>query len=258
MKMTRDTRPLSALEQPAFTGDMWLGGLAVAVGAHIGIPLAVFAITTLLASTVAGKRPTTFVEEHVVEAHFVQKGVKKDPNKLPDRVVPRKSTAPDQSTVVSKNMNPTPPEKPKEKPPEKAQEDPLTRIGDRVQDFAEIQEQEREGDENGLEDGTETEAKAGDIYVGQLVAFIRRGWTIPTTIGDTSKLKVKAMFEITRDCKIGATKIVGSSGDPLFDQSIEDRFAELRSLGTTLPEPPPEIAAQYLGQTIGAVFRGDQ
>ena len=258
MKMTRDTRPPSMLEHPAFSREMMWGGVLVAIGAHIGLPLLVFAITTFLASTVAGKRPETFVEEHVVEAHFVQKGVKKDPNKLPDRIVPRKSTAPDQATVVSKNMNPTPPEKPKEKPPEKATEDLLTRFGDRVQDFAEISEKEKEGDENGLEDGTETEAKAGDIYVGQLVSFIRRGWTIPTTIGDTSKLKVKAMFEITRDCKIGATKVVGSSGDRMFDQSIEDRFQELRSLGTTLPEPPPEIADQYLGQTIGAVFRGDQ
>jgi hypothetical protein len=258
MKMTRDTRPPSMLEQPAFSREMMLGGVLVAIGAHIGLPLLVFAITTFLASTVAGKRPETFVEEHVVEAHFVRKGIKKDPNKLPDRIVPRKSTAPDQSTVVSKNMNPTPPEKPKEKPPENATEDLLQRLGDRSQDFAEIQEQEREGDPNGTDDGTETEAKAGDIYIGQLVSFIRRGWTIPSTIGDTSKLKVKATLEITRDCKVGATSVVGSSGEPLFDQSIEDRFQELRSLGTTLPEPPPEVAQQFLGQTIGVVFRGDQ
>jgi hypothetical protein len=50
---------------------------------------------------------------------------------------------------------------------------------------------------------------------------------------------------------------VSSSGEPLFDQSVEDRFQELRSLGTTLPEPPPEIADQYLGKTIGVRFKGE-
>lgn len=258
MKMSRDTRPISTLEQPAFTKDMFVGGALVVIGAHVGIPLVIMAVTTFLASTVAGNRPQTFVEEHVVEAHFVRKGIKKDPKKLPDRIVPRKSTAPDDAVVVSKNMNPTPPEKPKEKPPEKATEDLLTRIGDRVQDFAEIQERELEGDPNGIEDGTETEARAGDLYLGQLVAFFKRGWTIPTTIGDTSKLTVKATLEITPDCKVGRTEIVTSSGEPLFDQSVEDRFEELRSLGTTLPEPPPEIADQFLGKTIGMRFHGEK
>src|SRR5262245_31264137 len=107
MKMSRDTRPPSTLEQPAFSGDMLVGGVLVVLGAHIGIPLVIIAVTTFLASTVAGNRPQTFVEEHVVEAHFVRKGVKKDPKKLPDRIVPRKSTAPQDAVVVSKNMNPT-------------------------------------------------------------------------------------------------------------------------------------------------------
>src|SRR5689334_7848969 len=95
MKMSRDTRPPSTLERPAFSGDMWVGGVLAAIVAHLGLPLVIFAITSLLASTVAGRRPQTFVEEHVVIATFVRKGVKKDPKKLPDRVVPKKSTAPD-------------------------------------------------------------------------------------------------------------------------------------------------------------------
>jgi hypothetical protein len=257
MKMSRDTRPPSMLEQPAVSRDMLVGGLLVAVGAHIGLPLLIFAITTLLASTVAGRRPQTFTEEHVVEARFVRKGIKKDPKKLPDRIVPKKSTAPDDAIVVSKNPEP-PPDKPKdEKKPDNPTEDLVKRFGDPNQDFAEILERELEGDPNGIEDGTETEAKAGDIYLGQLVSFFKRGWTIPSTLGDTSKLTVRADLEITADCKVGETKIVTPSGEPLFDQSVEDRFQELRSLGTTLPEPPPEIADQFLGRTIGLRFKGE-
>jgi hypothetical protein len=256
MKMSRDTRPPSMLEQPAFSPDMLVGGALVVIAAHIGLPLIIFAITSLLASTVAGRRPQTFIEEHVVEARFVRKGVKKDPKKLPDRVVPKKSTTPDDSIVVSKNPDP-PPDKPKdEKKPENATEDLVKRFGDPNQDFAEILEREAEGDPNGVEDGTETEARAGDLYLGQLVSFFKRGWTIPSTLGDTSKLTVKATLEITTDCKVGVTEIIGTSGEPLFDNSVEERFQELRALGTTLPEPPPEVAEQFLGKTIGLRFRG--
>jgi outer membrane biosynthesis protein TonB len=258
MKMSRDTRPPSMLDQPAVSRDQLVGGVLVVLGAHIGLPLAIFAITSLLASTVAGRRPQSFVEEHVVEARFVRKGIKKDPKKLPDRIVPKKSTAPDDAIVVSKNPEP-PPDKPKdEKKPDNPSEDLVKRFGDPNQDFAEILERELEGDPNGIEEGTETEAKAGDIYLGQLVSFFKRGWTIPSTLGDTSKLTVRADVEITADCKVGETRIVTSSGEPLFDQSVEDRFQELRSLGTTLPEPPPEIADQFLGKTIGVRFKGQE
>jgi hypothetical protein len=189
----------------------------------------------------------------------VRKGVKKDPDKLPDRVVPRKSTAPDDSTVVSKNMNPEPPKKPDAGvKPEKAEEDLATRFGDRVQAFAEISDRELEGDPDGIEGGTETTAQAGDIYRGKLVEFFRRGWTIPTTLGDTSKLQVTATFLITNALKVGPSEVVKPSGEALFDQSVEDRFEQLRSLGTTLPEPPPEVAHQFVGQEITVRFRGNQ
>ena len=112
------------------------------------IPLLVLLVTTVLAATVAETEPQTYIEEHVVEARFVQKGIKRDPKKLPDRIVPRKSTAPDKSIVVSKDMNPEPPRQAQgEGPPENAAEDLLTRLGDRAQAFAEIaEEREKEGD----------------------------------------------------------------------------------------------------------------
>jgi len=256
----RDTLPISMLDAPVWNREMLLGGVAGILLAHVGLPLAFIAVTKLLAAGSENAPPRRYIdEEHVVEAHFVRKGVTKDPTKLPDRIVPRKSTAPDNSTVVSKNMNPEPPEKKKdEPPPPDAEEDILKRLGDRTQAFAEISDLEREGDPNGVEDGTETEARAGDLYRGQLVEFFKRGWTIPSTLGDTSKLTVTATFEITGALKVGPSQIVKQSGEALFDQSVEDRFAELRALGTTLPEPPPEVADQFVGKEITVRFHGER
>ena len=127
----------------------------------------------------------------------------------------------------------------------------MLRLGDRAQAVAEIaDEMEREGHPDGLVDGTETEAKLGDLYRGKLVSFFKRGWTVPTTMGDASQYKATSLVEITRDLHVGPFSITKSSGEPLFDQSIEDRLNQLRSQGTTLPEPPPEVAHEFLGQKI--------
>jgi hypothetical protein len=255
----RDIRPVSMLEQGPVSRSMVLGGVLGVALAHVGAPLAFFAIiSALAASGLASTEPETFVEEHIVEARFVRIGEKRDPDKLPDRKVPIKSTAPDDATVISKVNEPPPPQKPDAGVrPEKPEEDDLMRLGDRAQVFAEIAERrEAEGDPNGVEDGTETEAQAGDLYAGQLREFFKRGWTIPTTLGDTSKLVAVVSVEITVQLKVGPFEVTRGSGEPLFDQSIEDRINELRTLGTTLPEPPPEVAAKFIGRPITLNFRG--
>jgi outer membrane biosynthesis protein TonB len=260
MKMlghTRDSRPPSLLDPKEVSSEMLIGGVLFAIGAHLLLPLLVMLVTSVLAATVATTEPQTYVDEHIVEARFVQKGVKRDPKKLPDRIVPRKSTAPDRATVVSKDMNPEPPDKPKEKPPEDPVEDLLTRVGDRAQAFAEIaEEREKEGDPDGIEEGTETEAQAGDLYAGQLYAFFKRGWTIPNTIADPTKLVTVAEVTITSDLKLGDFAVVQSSGVPLFDQSVEDRLQQLQTEGQTVPEPPPEVAHRFIGRTIALHFKG--
>jgi outer membrane biosynthesis protein TonB len=254
---SHDIRPPSMLEAPAWSGEMLRGGLLAALVAHVGAPLLFVLVTTILAATLAKPGGPPVVEKHIVEARFVRLGKKPEPKKLPQRQVPKKSTAPDPATAVSKK----PVDKPKPDagpPPERSTQDLLTRIGDRAQALAEIvDEKEPEGDPEGSREGTDTEAQVGDIYLGKLVALFKRGWTIPSTIGDTSKLRVTAIFEITRDLKVGDFKVEQSSGAPLFDQSVEDRFQQLRSEGVTLPTPPPEVADQFLGKTIGVRFHGE-
>jgi hypothetical protein len=257
-----DVRPASMLDGAPVSSGMVLGGVVGILIAHIGLPLAFFAIISGLAvSGIADTEPDTFIEDRIVEARFVRLGEKRDPKKLPDRKVPIKSTAPDDSTVISKDNEPPPPQKPDAgvRPEKPEAEDPLIRLNNRAEAFSEIEKQrELEGDPEGVDFGTETEAQAGDIYQGQLVAFFKRGWTIPSTLGDTSKLSASATVEITADLKVGPSEITKGSGEPLFDQSIEDRFAELRSLGTTLPEPPPEVAKDYLGKAMTVRFHGQK
>ena len=244
-----DMRPPSLLGRRVLDGRMFVGGVLFAVAAHALVPGAIALALALIAATGIGKEPTRAIpDDHVVEARFVKLGKPFDPKKIPQRKVPIKTTAPQPGVAVSKDPDPPKVKKPDTPPPPKAEENKLTRLGDRAQQFAEIAEkQEQEGDPQGLEDGTETEAKAGDLYRGLLVNFFRRGWTIPTTLGDTSKLTTRARVEITSDLHVGEHQIVRSSGEPLFDQSVEDRFNELRSLGTTLPEPPPEVRSQFSG-----------
>lgn len=245
-----DMRPPSLLTRRVITGKMALGGVLFAIGAHLLVPGVIAGVVAILAASGVGKEPTRAIpEDHVVEARFVKLGKPFDPKKIPNRKVPVKTTAPQPGVAVSKNENPPKVKKPDAgTPPPKAEENLLRNLGDRAQAFAEIaKKSEEEGDTQGIEDGTETQARAGDLYRGQLVMFFKRGWSIPTTLGDTSKLTTRARVEITPDRHVGEHEIVKPSGEPLFDQSVVDRFNELRSLGTSLPEPPPEVRSQFQG-----------
>ncbi|HEY2733667.1 MAG TPA: TonB C-terminal domain-containing protein [Polyangiales bacterium] len=255
-----DLRPPSQLGRSVLDGKMALGGFLMALAAHLLVPGAIVGVIALLSALGIGASPTRAIpEDHIVEARFVKLGKPLDPHKIPNRKVPIKTTAPQPGVAVSKNEDPPKPKKPDAgPPPPHAEENPLKNLGDRAQAFAEIaKKQEQEGDPQGIEEGTETQAKAGDLYRGQLVNFFKRGWTIPDTLGDTSQLTVRASVDITPDRHVGDHTIVRGSGEPLFDQSVEDRFNELRSLGTTLPEPPPEVRSQFQGSwTLDINFNG--
>jgi hypothetical protein len=260
-----DMRPRSSLNPKGFDFSSIVGGTLVTTVAHLAVPaLANAVISMMVLANIGAEKNYPFIkEEHVIEARFVQLGEKRDPNKLPNRIVPLKSTAPDNKTVVSKNMNPDPP---KAKPdagarqPE-AEKDLITRLGDRAQAFAEIAEKrEKEGDPNGVEWGTETEGREGDIYLGKLVAFFKQDWSVPTTMSpdEVKKLVTKVTVQINKDQSIGSFQVVGSSGQPLFDQSVTDRLQQLRESHAVIPDPPEELAKQYLGQKISIRFKGSE
>lgn len=256
-----DFRPPTLLRKSGVSTRMLFGGALITVGAHLLVPAGIALVLAFLSVVgVGAEKVAPLVEErHVVAARFVRKGELPDPNKMPNRRVPRKSTAPDRSTAISKNDNPDKP-KPQDAgvPPPDPVEDLLTSLGDRAQAFAELApERPVEGDPNGIDEGTETEAQAGDIYAGQLTLFFRRGWMVPTTLtADDLRGKVVVTdIEITRDLHVGAFSITTGSGVPLLDQSVIDRLTQLRELGTTLPEPPLEVEQLYRGARVGIRFK---
>lgn len=257
-----DWRPPSLLKFGAFDSQAIMGGLG-AVLAFIGLACGAFAVSALLdrilpasASAIEAATPPA---RQIISARFVQRGRELPPNQLPNRQVPRLSTARPRGVAVSRT--PEHHEQPDAgPPPPNATEDLLRRLGDRAQVFAEIaEEREREGNPDGLEEGTERIAQAGDLYAGQLYMLFRRGWTVPETITDEQKqsLSTSVTIDISEDLRVTGFRVVaGGSGNALFDQSVLTRLGEVKDSNMTLPEPPPEVAAQYVGQTITLRFLG--
>ncbi len=201
------------------------------------------------------------VEDNVMAARFVQLGEILDPNKLPNRKVPRLTTAPPDQIAVS--QNPQDHEVPDAgPPPDNATEDLLQRLGDRAQMFAEIaEEQVREGSPDGIEDGTETEAQAGDLYRGQIYRIFKSGWTVPTTLSDDEKksLSVDVTVDVGDDLKVKSFRLRGTSGNSLFDQSVLNQVQSVQQAGTALPEPPTDaVRATFIDSPFSLRFRGSQ
>ena len=264
---TIDLKPPTTLGKSGLDGRALAVGALVAVLAHVGLPLAVIGgrmlyvllMMLLFHIRVGDETRPPLRDDHVVAAQFVRLGRPFDPRRLPNRRVPRLSTAPDHRVVVSKNLSPEHHEEPDmgARPPQ-AVLDKLARIGDRAQVFAELAEQrEQEGDPNGVEEGEAT-AREGDVYLGQFVHFFHQGWSTPTTISDDvlSSLNAVASVTLSADGHLVSFEIARSSGDPDFDQSVLAQLQQLRDAGAPVPTPPASVADQYYGQTRNLRYNG--
>ncbi|MCB9595622.1 MAG: TonB C-terminal domain-containing protein [Sandaracinaceae bacterium] len=248
-----------------------LGGVALTVAVPVVTTLIFLVVVvadvarTNLSDDPEEDEPTRLLEEEdVIEARFVQLG-RDFEHELPNRQVPLLSTAPPEPAAVPTEQTPTeraePRERPEQPPPPDAVEDVLARIGDRAQAFAEIAERrEREGDPDGIEEGTETVATEGDLYRGRLYAFFRRGWSIPTTLSrdEAAGLTATVNVEIGQNLEIVSFSVRGGSNNPVFDQSITEQLTRLQASDQHIPPPPEDVADQYIGQTIAVRFHGRQ
>ncbi len=259
--MTVVARPPSLLDPRRPRPEEWAGGVAgVLLVPLLGL-LAVGLAGAMLGRSEAAKvqpveRPP-LAEVQLVEARFVRKGRRADPDRLPSRRVPRKSTAPRDVIAARRNPRANASRRPPRNP--NAAEDLIRRLGDRAQAFAEIaEEQEQEGDPEGIEEGTEQEAREGDLYAGKLYVFFRRGWTVPTVIERTKlrSLVAEVDVQVAEDLRIVGVRLRRGSGEPLFDRSVLDQVERLRDQGARIPEPPASVEARYRGRWIGLRFRG--
>ncbi|MET0285090.1 MAG: TonB family protein [Polyangiales bacterium] len=254
-------RPESLLRgRPVPASVVSLGFLST-LGAHLLIPIAVLGsqwLLVLLGLAIPPEereRPKQLQE--VMAAEFVKLGKPFDPTKLPQRKVPPIAKRKPDGVVVSKDAKeqPEPKEEKKEKQKD-TQASLLDNLVDRTKDFAEDVKTEEQGDPDGIQGGTAETAKLGNIYLGKLSVFFRRGWSVPNVVQNREGMSAMAAVKVGEDGRVESVEIDKSSGDPLFDQSILDRITELINAGEHIPEPPPEIAGQYYGQTLTTRFRG--
>lgn len=256
-----EERPPSLLEKRRIEPSVIALGAFTAVGAHLLIPTLLLASQWLLVllglAIPVGERERPKPPQDVIAAEFVKLGKPFDPTKLPNRKVPPIAKRKPEGIAVSRDAK----EKPKEEEdkkerPKESQDSLLDNLVDRTKDFAEDVQTEEEGDPNGIAEGTATEAKLGDIYLGQLKVFFQRGWTVPNVVQNVDKLTAIAAVKIDSEGRVESVEVQNPSGDPLFDQSVIDAVTALIQAGATIPEPPAQIASTYYGQTLPVRFRG--
>jgi outer membrane biosynthesis protein TonB len=255
-------RPESLLTKRWPSGPTLVFGSLFAVGAHLFIPLVLLASQWLLVllglAIPDDEKPRVKLPDNLIAAEFVKLGKPFDPTKLPNRKVPPIAKRRPTGVVVSKDPRENPEPKPEEKDkPKDSQESLLDNLVDRSKEFAEdVEPQEEEGDPLGIAEGTATTAKAGNLYLGQLVMFFRRGWTIPNLVQNPENLRATAAIQTAADGTIVSVEIEQPSGNPLFDQSIVDRVNELIASGASIPEPPAELRDAFYAATLPVRFNG--
>jgi hypothetical protein len=249
--------------KPVYEGDEVALGVALAFALH-AIPIAAIILRVYFPAPQEDEQP--LIAQPVIGATLLKLGKPLDPKKLPDRLVPKQSTAPHPQVAVSRDdplhKNDTPDAGP---PPPNTKDSDIQKLIAHSDPFAEDAGKERPetGFANGSDAGTETDPNkvhAGDMYNAGLRAFFHDRWQIPTVIsqGEVNKLCVKYVIAVDPRMRVWfvqqqATKL---SGNDLFDDSARSMLQKLVDDHTALPEPPPEVADSYRGQRI-SVGLGD-
>lgn len=241
---------------PAYEGDKVALGLALAFALH-AIPIAAIILRVYFPAPQVEEQP--FVSQPVIGANLLKLGKPLDPKQLPDRLVPRQRTAPQQKIVASRE-DPLHKEKPDAgPPPPNAKDSDIQRLIAKSDPFAEDKAKERpdQGFLNGSDAGTEmdpSKVHAGDAYGAMLTKFFEDRWQIPTVIsqGEERKLCVYLQVAVNPRMRIWFVKQAPDkpSSNDLFDDSARSMLQKLADDHTALPPPPPEIAEQYQGRRI--------
>lgn len=259
--MVSEERPPSLLTRQPVSPGMLAAGAGAVLVAHLIVPFAMLLSQWLLVflglAIPADERKRVKLPDNMIAAEFVRLGKPFDPTKLPSRKVPPVVKRTPDGVVVSKDATETEPKKDEKKDrPAEAQDSLLDNLVDRTKEFAEDVEYDQEGDPQGLAEGTATTAQAGNIYLGQLTLFLRRGWTVPNVVQNMEGLAAIAAVEIDQAGRLLSVAIQQSSGDPLFDQSVIDHVQALIAARASIPEPPAELREVFYDRTLPVRFRG--
>jgi hypothetical protein len=236
-------------------------GVVLVLGLVIALPVIADAAASRDEGKNSGPEPFEYIE-----ARLLKQGEVKDPDKMPDRIVPALPTAPEDVLPLDKQEN-----KPEEKKDEKQKpqadavtDDKLRQVFDKARAFAEIQDNYiPEGSPDGVPDGDVTDpnlASLGATYGHRIKAIFLERWVVPTLLSqDVLKgLSTKINIKVDLDMVIVSATFIKKSGNPMFDDSVQNAIDRVIKEVRTLPPPPEAIASNIFGGGINLKFNGKE
>ena len=238
---------------PHYSGDEIAIGFAVTIALHaIPLMLIVLKVVRPLSMTL-DENPV--IAKPVIAANVLKLGHPPDPNKLPDKIVPRLNTAPQKDLHASRE-DPLHQQDAGPPPPNalNGEENLHNKIDPWATDAGRMN---NEGSDAGVEGGLETDPNkvhAGDMYALKLSGFFHDRWTIPTVITPAEEKRLCVVYQINITPRMIVwhlrTEPIKSSGNALFDDSARTMLQKLLDDRTVLPEPPNDVADQWKGRTV--------
>jgi hypothetical protein len=238
---------------PHYSGDEIAIGLAVTIALHaIPIMLIFLKIVRPLSMTL---EDAPVIARPVIAANVMKLGAPLDPKKLPDRLVARPNTAP-QNDLHASREDPTHQNDAGPPPPN-------TTAGDEHKNHELFPEdagktRPEEGSDAGSPEGTPGAPRPGDLYAMKLASFFHDRWTIPTVITPAEEKRLCVVYQINITPRMIVwhlrTDPIKTSGNALFDDSARTMLQKLLDDRTVLPEPPNNVADQWKGRTVNLVL----
>lgn len=236
------------------------GGVLIVAGLMLALPVIATASSALDTVQPEGAEPFEYIE-----ARLLKLGEIKDPKALPDRIVPALPTAPDEVLALDRDADKAEPEKKEEKNERQAEavsDDKLRQVFEKARAFAEVQDNYiPEGHPDGVPDGDVTDpalASMGATYGHRIKRFFLERWVVPTLLSEKQlqTLKAKVNIRVDIDMVIISVKFLKKSGNPMFDDSVQNAIDRVRQEIRTLPAPPEAISSNIFGGGINLTFNG--
>ncbi|MBS2022768.1 MAG: TonB C-terminal domain-containing protein [Deltaproteobacteria bacterium] len=216
---------------------------AIAIGLHVVVFGAAILIPRIFWHSTRMQKP--------IIAKLVTKGKPRDKNLMPTRPEPAPPLPSPRAAIPAPNAPPAPAAKPSKlasndvkpvpakKPLSRAElmARALAGVDANVEKDRKERPVEKEGAEDGSEEGTAASAEEGDQYFAAVQAAILANYVLPSIISETERMTLKATLVayIARDGTIVRHEFEKRSGNKFFDDALE--LAIKRS---KVPPPPPD------------------
>lgn len=226
--------------EPQQPGRRGLDNRSLLVGLCVAIAINGGGFLSLYLYNRHGSAKPRAEREVIVDVKLMRFGQKRDLSFLPHVPV-----APKTSDKAKIKLTDDPDKKPVHKEPKKEERD-LSKLADLVKNLR-TDEDDRankafaeEGDPRGVRGGTAAEA-SGDPYIIEIVTAVVERWTVPTMLspGELARLQASACLKIADDGRLVEFHITETSGNSLFDGSLNATLGSIREL----PKPHGRFAA---------------